>query len=168
MWHLTKTALRYWTEKLLHIHDSPERTAAAFAMGVAIGFSPFLGAHTVIGLVLAFAFNLNRVAVLVGLYLHLPWFMPFYYAGATEVGALILGTHPPSGLPHQVDVALHLPTWHARIHGLLTLVRALLLPFVVGSTLLGLILGAIAYPISLGFIRARKRLMLHHQQHARD
>ena len=66
VWHLTKSALERWTEKLLHVHDTPERTAAAFAMGVAIGFSPFLGLHTAIGLALAFALNLNRVAALIG------------------------------------------------------------------------------------------------------
>ena len=66
MWHLTKTTIERWLESLLHIHDTPERTAAAVGIGVAIGFSPFLGLHTVIGLVLAFVLNMNRVAVLAG------------------------------------------------------------------------------------------------------
>ena len=37
VWHLTKTAVQRWIEKLLHVHDTPERTAAAFGLGVPDG-----------------------------------------------------------------------------------------------------------------------------------
>ena len=43
------TMTRGWIDKLLHTHDSPERTARAFAVGVFFGFSPFLGLHTILG-----------------------------------------------------------------------------------------------------------------------
>ncbi|PYR60956.1 MAG: hypothetical protein DMF85_03510 [Acidobacteria bacterium] len=45
---------RRWLEQLLHTHDTPQRTAAAYALGVFFGFSPLLGLHTVLGLVFAF------------------------------------------------------------------------------------------------------------------
>src|ERR1043166_2087536 len=77
-------------DHLLHTHDTPERTAAAYALGVLLGFSPLLGLHTVLGLILAFALNLNRVAVLLGIYSNLPWILPAYYTLATAVGAAIL------------------------------------------------------------------------------
>src|SRR6478736_7187723 len=82
--------LRGWLDQMLHTHDTPERTAAAFALGVFLGFSPLLGLHTVLGLVLAFALNLNRVAVLLGIYSNLPWILPAYYTIATAIGAAIL------------------------------------------------------------------------------
>jgi uncharacterized protein (DUF2062 family) len=53
---------RRWLDQLLHTHDTPKRTALAYAVGVFFGFSPFLGLHTVLGLVVAFALNLNRVS----------------------------------------------------------------------------------------------------------
>ena len=53
MIHLTKALLRRWLSTLLHIDDTPERTAAAFALGVFCGFSPFLGLHTVLGVIFA-------------------------------------------------------------------------------------------------------------------
>ena len=40
---------RRWLGALLHIDDSPERTAAACALGVFFGFSPMIGLHTVFG-----------------------------------------------------------------------------------------------------------------------
>jgi uncharacterized protein (DUF2062 family) len=60
--------VRRWLEQLLHTHDTPGRTAFAYALGVFFGFSPFLGLHTVLGITFAFALNLNRVAVLLGVY----------------------------------------------------------------------------------------------------
>ena len=73
MIHLTKKLIRRWLGTLLHVADTPERTAAAFALGVFFGFSPFLGLHTIMALALAFALNLNRVATLLGVYSNLPW-----------------------------------------------------------------------------------------------
>jgi uncharacterized protein len=72
MIRLTRGLVRRWLGALLHIDDSPERTAAAFALGVFLGFSPFVGLHTVAGVLLAFLLNFNRVAVLLGVYSNLP------------------------------------------------------------------------------------------------
>src|SRR5215467_493265 len=82
--------VRRWLDQLLHTHDTPQRTAAAYALGVFFGFSPLLGFHTVLGLVCAFALNLNRVAVLLGIYSNLPWILPAYYTLVTMLGAAIL------------------------------------------------------------------------------
>src|SRR5215471_10343276 len=90
--------VRRWFEQLLHTHDTPKRTAAAYAVGVFFGFSPFLGLHTILGLVVAFAFNLNRVAVLLGVYSNLPWILPAYYTLATMAGAAMLNVDVPPGL----------------------------------------------------------------------
>ena len=73
-----------WLDHLLHTRDTPERTALAYAVGVFFGFSPLLGLHTVLGLIVAFLFNLNRVAVLLGIYSNLPWILPAYYTLATD------------------------------------------------------------------------------------
>src|SRR6188472_1421906 len=94
----TRKMVRGWLEALLHIEDTPERTAAAYALGVFFGFSPFLGLHTILGLICAFALNLNRVAVLLGIYSNLPWILPAYYTLATMLGAAILRIQVPPGL----------------------------------------------------------------------
>jgi uncharacterized protein (DUF2062 family) len=161
MYHFTKAMVRRWTEKLLHIHDSPERTAAAFALGICIGFSPFLGLHTVIGLLLAFTLNLNRVAILIGMYVHLPWFMGPYYAAVTAFGCWLTGTPmPPNFLPRLEGIwGLH--TWSGRIDALGTLLHPLLVPYLLGGMIVCVLMGIAAYPVSLGFIRARRK---HHPQ----
>src|SRR5690349_24979271 len=90
--------MRQWLDQMLHTHDTPERTAAAFALGVFFGFSPFLGLHTVLGLIFAFALNLNRVAILLGIYSNLPWILPAYYTLATMLVADILRVRARPGL----------------------------------------------------------------------
>src|SRR5205807_820495 len=97
MIHLTKALIRRWLDALLHIDDAPERTAAAFALGVFFGFSPFLGFHTILGIVFAFLFNLNRVAVLLGVYSNLPIVIAPYYAFVTMTASRIAGHRPPPG-----------------------------------------------------------------------
>ena len=82
--------IRSWLEQLLHTHDTPQRTALAYALGVFLGFSPILGLRTVLGLALAFVFRLNRVAVVLGVYSNLPWLVPAYYTLATIAGAAVL------------------------------------------------------------------------------
>jgi uncharacterized protein len=157
MWHPTKKVMERWMESLLHTHDTPNRTAAAFALGVSIGFSPFLGLHSVIGIALAFAFDLNRVAVLAGLWVNLPWLMAPYYTAATALGAWLTGSPMP---PHFLSALEHtwdLPTWGARMHAVGRLLRPLLVPYTLGSAIAAVALGLIAYRSSLAFIEARHR-----------
>jgi uncharacterized protein (DUF2062 family) len=144
-------------ESLLHIHDTPKRTAAAFGLGVAIGFSPFLGLHSVIGLALAFVLDLNRVAVLAGLWLNLPWFMAPYYTAATALGAWLTGSRMPPHFLSQLEHTWDMPTWGSRMHAAGHLLRPLLLPYTLGSMLAAVPLGLVAYRSTLAFILARRR-----------
>jgi uncharacterized protein (DUF2062 family) len=102
---------RQWLEQLLHTHDTPQRTAAAYALGVFFGFSPVLGLHTVLGLVAAFVFNLNRLAVVLGVYSNLPWILPAYYTLATMAGAALLRVEVPPGLLRELTEALQSASW---------------------------------------------------------
>ena len=46
-------------KKLLHIEDTPERTALAYSLGIFLGFSPFLGFHTLTALAHCFFIQLE-------------------------------------------------------------------------------------------------------------
>jgi uncharacterized protein (DUF2062 family) len=157
MWHLTKNAVERWMESVLHIHDTPKRTAAAFGLGAAIGFSPFLGLHTIIGLALAFVFDLNRVAVLGGLWLNLPWFVAPYYTAATALGAWLTGSRMPPHLLSQLEHTWDMPSWGARMHAAGHLLRPLLVPYTLGSMLAAVPIGLVAYSSALAFLMARRR-----------
>jgi uncharacterized protein (DUF2062 family) len=148
--------MKRWLEKLLHTHDTPSRTAAAFAVGVFFGFSPFLGLHTLLGLVCAFAFRLNRVAVLLGIYSNLPWILPGYYAITTVAGALLLGIDVPPELPGQLTSALGNVSW-TELRDLAPGLKPLLWAYALGSTVGALVLAGAAYRVSLAMIVAHRR-----------
>jgi uncharacterized protein (DUF2062 family) len=155
--------VRRWLDQLLHTHDTPQRTAAAYALGVFFGFSPLLGFHTMLGLVLAFALNLNRVAVLLGIYSNLPWILPAYYTLTTVLGAKLLGVKIRPRLLRDLTDAVAAFSWtdtRALLHALTPLAWA----YVLGSTIGALVLAVIAYRVALGVIEAhRRRLSILHQ-----
>lgn len=160
---LTSPRLRAWLDHLLHTHDTPQRTAAAYALGVFFGFSPVLGLHTVLGLVFAFALNLNRVAVLLGIYSNLPWILPAYYSLATVAGATMLGVKVPPGLLRELTAALTEASW-ADFRRLLHVLTPLAKSFILGSTLGAIVLSLVAYRVSLAMIVAHRRHLAHQQK----
>jgi uncharacterized protein (DUF2062 family) len=170
MIHASRAAIRKWLEALLHIHDTPQRTAAAFALGVFLGFSPPLGLHTVLALACAFVLNLNRVAVLIGAYANLPWILAPYYTVATALGAKLLGTRVPPRFAAHLHELFDLSLFQSEFwYRLAVLLRPLLWPYVVGSTIGAAILAAIGYRASLAFvIAARRHAALHHHHRGGD
>jgi uncharacterized protein (DUF2062 family) len=122
-------ALRERFLALLHLDDPPWRVALALAVGVFISFTPFLGFQTLLALLVAAVFRLNAAVVVTGTWLNLPWFMPFVYAGALKVGALLL-RGPDS-----------LGDWS--------------LALLIGTTLLGLGAAAVTFVVAFGVMRRR-------------
>jgi len=168
MIHLTRRVVRRWLDTLLHIQDTPERTAAAFALGVFFGFSPFLGLHTLLAITVAFLLNMNRVAALLGVYSNLPWVIAPYYAFATMAGSVITRTRVPVGLRAQLVALFDLSVFSGEFwHQLITILKPLLVPYSVGSLIGATLLAAIAYPLALAFVTSRRRIhdiMQHHHK----
>jgi uncharacterized protein (DUF2062 family) len=169
MIHLTRALVRRWLGALLHIDDTPERTAAAFAIGVFFGFSPFLGFHTILGIVFAFLLNLNRVAVLLGVYSNLPIVIAPYYAFVTMTATRITGHRPPPGFGARFKMLGDLSVFTIEFwRQLVIAIKPLLWPYAVGSLFGALVLAALAYPIALAFVTSRRRiheLIQHHHHH---
>ncbi len=138
---------------LLQVTESPERTALGFAVGVLLGFSPFLGLHTILGLVVAYVLGFNRIVVLAGVYSCNPWILVPYYTFATWFGVQLLGVKEGRSL----EGLNLLEIFQAEFWNLLTSQWQLLLPAFVGSTILCAILAVIAYPIALHVVRKYSR-----------
>src|SRR5687767_5383891 len=147
---------RAWLEQLLHTHDTPERTATAYAFGVFLGFSPLLGLHTILGLLFAFALSLNRVAVLLGVYSNLPWILVPYYSLATWLGASILRTQLPPGIVEALIGGLENRSWSEFRTALVTL-KPFLGAFTLGSTIAATLLALIAYRVAFVMITTHRK-----------
>ncbi|MGD0885179.1 MAG: DUF2062 domain-containing protein [Thermodesulfovibrionales bacterium] len=123
---------------LFEINDTPHRISLAFALGVFIGMSPLFGIHTVLGILLASVFRLNRLATVVGIYITNPWTIVPIYTFSTWVGAKCLG----------INKILPDINWeHITVITLLNDVSPLLLPFIVGTLLIGTISSVVSYVI---------------------
>ena len=168
MIHLTRSLIRRWMDVLLHIADTPERTAAAFALGVFFGFSPFLGLHTLLAIAVAFLLNLNRVAVLLGVYSNLPLVIGPYYAFTTVVvgGSLTHRRIPPEFGTRLAALFEQSLFDEGFWHSLYRFLQPLFWPYAVGSLIGAIVMAAIAYPLALAFVTSRRRIhdMLHHHK----
>jgi uncharacterized protein (DUF2062 family) len=143
--------LRKMVRVLLHTGDTPHRTALAFGLGVFIAFSPLLGIHMWIALLVAVLFRLNRVAILAGTYLNNPWtFAPMYLAG-TSLGCSLLGISN-AGLS-AIDWSLHGRAFYRHLRHVL---RPYVWPFLLGNTLLGILCGLLGYLLLRRVIELRR------------
>ena len=115
---------------LLPHDESPWRVALALAIGVFLSFTPFWGFQTLLALLMAWIFRLNRAVTLAGTWINLPWFAPFVYAGALKIGAALLPDL--SGLAG-------LSAW-----------------LLIGTTALGIAAGVLTWIIAYAAIRARR------------
>jgi len=146
--------LKDLVRKLLHIKDTPERTALAYAVGIFLGFSPFLGFHTLGGLAIAFLFGLNRVAVLLGVWTNSPWWIVPFYMGATWVGMRVTGFRIEWTILKEIfQLGLDRGFLGSDFWNRISAQRGLFLSFNIGSLILCTLLGFTAYPVALKWIR---------------
>jgi uncharacterized protein (DUF2062 family) len=146
-----------WVDAMSRLPDTPERLALAFGVGVFLGFSPFLGLQTILGLFFAYLLGWSRLAVIAGTWVNLPWLVPAYYVLVTEGGARLLGLEPPSRLSEEIGAVLSSSGIGLNsIRRVIVLLQPMLWPFVVGSTMGALVLGITANRVVLLLLRARR------------
>jgi uncharacterized protein (DUF2062 family) len=161
---------RRWKILLLDLlgrEEPPERVAAAIGLGVAIGFTPFIGFHLFLALGLALLFRLNKIDTVLGTFCgNVPTWTPIFPIGY-RLGRLLLGfdSHAvprlnwgilhsdPTWIFHPIETAHHVFGRHAFAPRLLS--------FLLGTTILAVLLGFIAYGLTLSLLR------LYHRRHPR-
>jgi len=143
---------------LLGREESPERVAAAIALGIGIGFSPFLGFHIWLALGLAFLFGLNKIDAALGQFVGNPWTLPAVYAAGYRLGRHLLHYDRRSVPPLAWDRLLHSDFWKA-FKGPAFAPR--LLSFLVGTTVISILASLAAYALFLALLR------LYHRRHPR-
>jgi uncharacterized protein (DUF2062 family) len=149
-----RTAFR----RLLAIDDPPERTALAFSIGIFIAFSPFLGLHTIMATVIAFAFRFNKVAIYTGTFINNPFLtlVPIIIA-SYAVGAFMLGR--PLHIPDEGIELLKNPHLFSRDYYRRLFLQSwnnIVWPFSVGGMILSVVCSLLAYPLTLWALRKHR------------
>jgi len=86
-----KGVKKFLLEDVLGSTDTPSKKAFSIALGVFIGLSPFWGLHTLLVLLLAFIFKLNKPIAFAFSNVSLPPFIPFIIFFSLQIGGWILG-----------------------------------------------------------------------------
>jgi uncharacterized protein (DUF2062 family) len=139
-----------WQERvarrLAALGDSPERTAAAFALGVFLSFSPFLGLQIAAGMTAAVLFRLSKVAVFIGLNANLPWIVIPWYVLTTAAAAAALGLPGPTDMDERLASVMAEPVYRAAFwHRFVDALSPYLWSFLVGPTAGAAVLGLVSY-----------------------
>ena len=138
----TIPSFRSLLKQVLHLQESPQRTALAFAIGVAIGFSPAYGLHTIMVLFCTWALGLNFLALMAGAFINNPWTLVPILGATYWVGALLLGRSDSPSFD-----------WNDMSFGAIyEQVLPYAMPFVLGGLVLSLIGAALAYPLAYYFV----------------
>ena len=141
-------ALRDKLRQVIGVKDSPRKIAFSFGLGVFIGMSPILGLHTILGILIAWIFRLNKFVTLVGVYVTNPWTIVPIYTFATWLGGRILGMEHilPKIDWQQIGMA-----------ELIKDLKPILPPFILGTVFLGLVGGIVGYIVIYhSVVRQRK------------
>lgn len=124
--------------QILRIDETPHRTAVTFAVGLFLGLSALIGLHAFIALALAWMFRLNRAVILSGVFVNNPWSIIPIYTFSTWIGTILLGT----------DIKVSDIDWgHLSLGNIATDFGQFLIPFLVGTTVVGLLSAVLSYVI---------------------
>ena len=154
--------------ELLGREEPIERVAAAIGLGVAIGFSPFLGFHLLLALGLATLLQLNRLDAAIGTLAGNPWTFSPVFALGYRLGRALLHHDPHRVPPMNWNVLLHSDfkwIFHPLETARLVFGPRAFIPrlhaFLLGTTVLSILIGAAAYFLALGALK------LYHRRHPR-
>lgn len=98
--------------------------------------SPLLGLHTVLGILVAWIFRLNKFVSIVGVYVTNPWTIVPIYSFGLWLGAKLLAIN---------HIIPHIDWAHLSMQELLRTMGPLLMPFVLGTTVLGSVSSLLSY-----------------------
>jgi len=134
--------------QLLHLRESPHRTALAFAAGVFIAFSPIYP-HTLLVLFCSWAFRLNLLAILAGAFINNPWTIVPILGATLWTGLRLMG------MPEAPPLS-----WNdLSFTSIYDQILPYAIPFLVGGIVLSSLGAMLGYPAAyLVISKYRKRL----------
>jgi uncharacterized protein (DUF2062 family) len=144
--------LRERFHSLLHLEDSAHSLALSFGVGVFIAFCPLVGFHTVLAFFFIWLFRLNMVALFLGAFLNNPWTIFPIMGGSLWLGTVFYPVGDSISSIHWSSIT----SW-----GFFDQFKPYVIPFFIGSTVLGVVSGLIGYVVALYLIELyRDRIRL--------
>ncbi len=144
--------MSYFRDKfrgIFQVKESPHRIALAFAVGVFMGISPFLGLHYIGGIMLAWLFRLNKLITVIGVSVNNPWTIVPLSSFCAWLGAKLLGIEQVlpevdwarMSLSHIIGTMSDMDNFLIVVNKLMPLIKS----FFVGSFIICIISAIISY-----------------------
>lgn len=131
---------------MLHLQESPQRTALAFALGVFIAFSPAYGLHTAMVVLCTWLFGLNFLALFTGALINNPWTIIPILGATYWTGALLLGRTDVPNFDWQ-DLSFS---------GIYQQILPYAAPFILGGLVLSVLGALLSYPAAYLFFHKHR------------
>ena len=141
--------IRAWAGKHLRAHLSPMAVAKAVGIGVYIGALPIYGIHLPVCVVVARRYSLNQAIVYTAANISNPFFAPFLVTAEIVIGEWIL--REPID-PSRAEELSHTMVWD-----LVQRAPDLLVSCLVGSQVVGIVLGFALFGAVLMIAHMRER-----------
>jgi uncharacterized protein (DUF2062 family) len=131
-----RRSVLYYAKRILRLSGTPYAIAMGAAVGAFASFTPFVGLHLILTLVLAWLLGGNMIAGAIGTAIGNPLTFPLIWASTFEIGQIIL-RGGSDGAPARLG--------HELTNKSFEQIVPLLKPMVVGGVPLGLIAGTLMY-----------------------
>ncbi|MBE7465595.1 MAG: DUF2062 domain-containing protein [Planctomycetes bacterium] len=160
---------RKWFRKVLGLNDTPESIAASTAIGIFVAWTPTIGIQMIISFALCAVARVNRIAGPLMAWITNPVTIPPIFYFNYLVGSWILHSEGDAGTAgKRMDAAWETmgtvsmwdfltfngPQINKWFDEMLHLGAEIMVPLMVGSILVGLVLGLAAYPLTVRAVRA--------------
>jgi uncharacterized protein (DUF2062 family) len=137
--------VRYFYNRFIRLHGSPEQVAWGAAVGFFVAMTPTMGIQTLLAVPVAAFFRINKLAAAATVWLTNPITAPLIYGLNYMVGAKLLG-YPLKAL------FFSSPSWETFWYS----GRHVFLSLTVGGILTGIIAGVVGYFVTLVMVRAAR------------
>lgn len=138
--------------EMLGRHDEPERVAASFAIGVAIAFTPLLGFHWIIAVLVAILLKLNKLDVFLGTLVVNPLTLGPVSAVALPLGRLVVRARQEAVTIMPWGDLLRPASWAQAAPAM----RTIGLQWAIGMFTLSIFFGALTYLALVRILRSRR------------
>ncbi len=136
---------RYFYNRFIRLHGSPEQIAWGAAVGFFVAMTPTMGIQMCLAVPIAALFKINKVAAAATVWLTNPVTAPFIYGVNYMMGAKILGY--PLKAPFFSN-----PSWDTFWYS----GKSVFLSLMMGGTITGIAVGVAGYFLILGMVRVAR------------
>lgn len=142
-------------EQLMLHNEKPAKISVAMGFGVFMGIFPIWGFQMIVAALLAHFFRLNKIIVLAFSNISLPPLIPFIIYFSYALGGMIMNN--PKEFTHETLDYLKEQIMHGGFYNTLNEFGYSILQYVIGSILLGLLLGLSVAFVSYIIIKTTKK-----------